>query len=148
MNFSEATQQIRALAWDANEIREGFSLMANSISIAAGTIFAGCTELSVTFDQEKRHIDVSHFDTNIRLQLFLGLDAKGAAIGRVVCLHRYSMLEMDAVVPLGAFQFDRSLRTSFGSDERGYPIQMQTHANLIVAYYLQQAYVANGAMGS
>lgn len=147
MRLSEAAQQVSAIRWEADYIRNGFKLMASSIT-RAEKIFENYPEFSVMYDEEKGCIDVSHFDTKICFQLFLALDAGGNAIGRVVCLHHYSLLETDSFVSLGAFQFDRSKRTSLGNDEYGYPIQMGTHADVIVAHYLQQAHLANGAIGS
>jgi hypothetical protein len=83
-------------------------------------------------------IDATYLNTTVRFQLYLGYKDNDVS-GRVVCLHLYSMGAKQHCDVLGEFNFDRSGRTSMGSDERGNIRIMDGHADEIIAAWLNKA---------
>lgn len=141
LDFAEAIEQLNELSGSAESLRAAFKSMATSVQ-KEGSFFNDSPGLTVNLDEENWWIDVSHFGTTIRFQLFLALDTQGP-IGRVICLHCYSFSGETAGRPLGALIFDTTGSTSLGKDERGRAIRLGSHGNLIVAYFLHKAHLAN-----
>lgn len=146
MKFGEATWQVHQVAEAASSLRNSFKVMANSIN-RSGKFFESHPEFTVALNEEDWQINVCHFGVKLSFQLFLSLSDEGAR-GNVVCVYEYSVGSIVSSHALGSFQYDRSGRTSFGHDEQGYPIATGSHADKIVAYFLQQAYSQNNTIGS
>lgn len=146
MRFSEATWQVHQVAEAASSLRSYFEVMANSIK-KSGKFFESHSEFTVILNEEEWKINICHFGVKLSFQLFLSLNDEGAR-GNVVCVYDYLVGNIVSSHVLGFFQYDRSGRTSFGHDEQGYPIAIGSHADKIVAYFLQQAYSKNNIIGS